>query len=163
MRAVVDACGGDPACEAAIRKLFQQVYDAPTPIASNIWDANKCFDWLDGFLATQPGWVDGGTIELAEGRIVLEPKLVFTTDSKIIPTGWTFGFLVTGSMGSHGVVRVSITPEGGETSDDFYFDIGWFTNQGGYGGMDHWFYLQDPDYIPELDWINTAPYDRADI
>jgi hypothetical protein len=96
---------------------------------------------------------NGGSLDVANGKVTIEPLEARTVGDKVIWTSYT----PPGGMTKHGFVRVTIRPGNGETHTA-YFDLGSSTNMGNYGGDDHWFFDDTPDFRDQMDLGTAIPY-----
>ena len=158
MQCLVLYCGGDPEREAAIKEVLQKVHDTHGInrmywLVSNRSEYTKeggfCGWWVGKALAKFGG---GTTVSLADGNVVIEEFNVNNRGGGTIVTArnWLGWGTAVGSMTGHTVLKVTVRrPDGRE--EVMYADIGSGSPQGSFGGDDHWFFPDDPDWLRLMD------------
>ena len=155
MQCMVFDCQGDPEREAAITKVFQDVYDTKG-INRMYWfvgraygDDGFCGWWVDKFFEKYGG-VE--SVSLADGKVTLEHVSVslrgggkITTAPNLYGYGYGLGF-----MEGHHVVKVTILRNDGSEAV-MYADIGNGSPQGNFGGDEHWFFPDNPEWLRLID------------
>ncbi|WP_425267248.1 RHS repeat-associated core domain-containing protein [Aeoliella straminimaris] len=153
-------CAGNPKCESAFVDIMQivgdtgQTGDPPWPYTGS------CFEYLQAVKDKLPEntVLPGGcTVEY----LIVLPEDYVLEDSwlygPVRPTYYNRLGMITHGFIAHGVGRLCCPQKDG-TKKCMYFDVGHGTMKGQYGGDDHWFSPNDPDWLFDIDQDGMNPY-----
>jgi hypothetical protein len=141
--AMIRLCNGNAACQTSLATLMTQIANTADR-GFYAQENDKCHVWIDGLIAKHYPKYDGDKVDhiTLEGGIKLEFLHRETVDKAGLVTSRSITNYVTGGflgvairMTDHSVGRVTFP-----NNRVVYFDLGSSTNQGNFGGDDHfWF------------------------
>lgn len=154
----LECCGSDKVCKRQLLMLMEMVRSTDD-LAMNEpprWP-DRCFRWCKKFVEK---WIPGSSGKPIDfGSVSFELLEYDTPGQQLVVTQSSVGGVPIAMMNSHCIGKVKIKPLGGQECTA-YFDLGYPSNQGEFGGEDQWFFDTESGFQDTFLGGGVQPFQR---